>query len=205
MARLLSFSPDDHVYEVDGEIIPSVSEVIRFITREIYTEVDQATLDRAADRGTRAHKATEVLDKYGEVDCDDDIIPYVTAYINFRAEHGCEWDKIEWSGYDPERKVAGTIDRCGIIDGKVTILDVKTTYTVHKQAVTAQLTLYKMICESCGINVDKLAVLQLKKDGDYKLIYIDERRDVAEACLTLHRLMEKKRRKKSGTGKTEGC
>jgi len=198
MARLLNFRPDDHVYELDGEELPSVSEIIRFITREIYSEIDQATLDRAADRGTRAHKATEVLDKYGEADCDDDIIPYVSAYIKFRSEHDCEYDKIEWSTYNPEEMYACTLDRAGVIDGKRCILDIKTTYTIHKVPVAAQLTLYKNAVEKQGQKVEKLYVLQLKKDGTYSLKEIPEDQDLATACLTLHRrFVKKKRRKKN--------
>lgn len=200
MARLLTFEPEGHTYELDGEELPSVSELTRFISREIYADVAQFTLDQAAERGTNVHRATEALDKFGDCEVSDDILPYVEAYVAFRGEHECEWQKIEWASYDPERKFAGTLDRVGMVDGHLTVLDVKTTYTIHKPSVTAQLSLYRMICNANGIEPEKLAVLQLKKDGTYKLVYIDYREDVANACLTLHRLMEKKRRKKKDAG-----
>ena len=74
MSRLI-FYDEGHEYQVDGERVPSVSEVLRFISREVYGDVNQYTLDNAADRGTRIHKACELLDKYGKVECDEDIAP----------------------------------------------------------------------------------------------------------------------------------
>ena len=196
MAKILNFEPEGHIYRLGDETLPSVSELTRFISRELYADIAQSVLDNAADRGTRVHKATEALDKYGTAECDDDILPYLEAYVKFRKEHKCEWDRIESPLYSEERKFAGTLDRTGTVDGHKVILDIKTSSQVNKPTVTAQLSLYKMLCEENGIDVEKLVILHLKKDGTYKLVYIDERKDVAVACLTLHQLLEKKRRKK---------
>ena len=76
MARLL-FYDDTHRYTVDGEEVPSVSELIRFLTREVYTDTPQAFLDGAALRGTKVHKACESLDSYGKIECEDEIADYV--------------------------------------------------------------------------------------------------------------------------------
>ena len=40
MARLIFFD-DTHTYTVDGEEFPSVSEISRFASREVYGEVSQ--------------------------------------------------------------------------------------------------------------------------------------------------------------------
>ena len=58
MAQLLFFD-ECHKYTLDGEELPSVSQLTRFISREIYGDVGQFNLDRAAERGTAVHKATE--------------------------------------------------------------------------------------------------------------------------------------------------
>ena len=57
MARLI-FYDAEHEYTVDGVKYPSVSEILRFISREIYDDTNQYALDHAADLGTSVHKAT---------------------------------------------------------------------------------------------------------------------------------------------------
>ena len=82
MASLMFFD-EAHRYTVDGEEVPSVSEITRFMARELYAEVNQLALDKAADRGTKVHKATEALDKFGSVEIEDDLLGYVKAYVSF--------------------------------------------------------------------------------------------------------------------------
>lgn len=116
IARLIFFD-DTHTYTVDGEEFPSVSEISRFASREVYGEVSQYNLDNAASRGSAVHKATEILDKYGKVECDEDIVPYVQAYVQFRKDFGIsEYAHIEKALANEELKYAGTIDRIYTID-----------------------------------------------------------------------------------------
>ncbi len=118
MARLIFFD-DTHTYTVDGEEFPSVSEISRFASREIYGEVNQYNLDNAASRGSAVHKATEILDKYGKVECDEDIVPYIQAYVKFRKDFGIDdYEHIEKALAHEELKYAGTIDRIYTMDGK---------------------------------------------------------------------------------------
>lgn len=196
MARILSFDESEHIYEVDGEVMPSVSEIIRFIAREVYGDVVQSVLDNAADRGTRVHKATQMLDVVGDVECDEDIVPYVTAYVQFVKEHKPKWDLIEKSMYNPVGKYCGTLDRVGMLDGKKTIVDIKTSSAIQKVLYGAQLNLYRMMAHENGIEAERLVILHLTKDKGYKLIEIPIDNEVANACLTLHRALQKKARKK---------
>lgn len=116
MARLIFFD-DTHTYTVDGEEFPSVSEISRFASREVYGEVSQFNLDNACSRGSAVHKATEILDKYGKVECEEDIEPYIRAYVQFRKDFGIkDYAHIEKSLAHEELKYAGTIDRIYTID-----------------------------------------------------------------------------------------
>ena len=198
MAKLL-FYDDTHRYTVDGEEVPSVSELTRFITREVYTDTPQYFMDGAAARGTKVHRATESLDKYGTVECDDDIAPYVQAYVQFLKDKAPEWEKIEWAVCN-EKMYAGTVDRYGVLDGKKVILDIKTTQTIsgmHKVLYRAQLNLYELAVVK-EKPVEELVVLQLRKDGTYKLIPLEMDAPLACACITMHEAIKKtKRRKKA--------
>lgn len=118
MARLIFFD-DTHTYTVDGEEFPSVSEISRFASREVYGEVSQFNLDNAASRGSAVHKTTEILDKYGKCECDEDIVPYLKAYVQFRKDFGIkDYAHIEKALANEELKYAGTIDRVYTIDEK---------------------------------------------------------------------------------------
>lgn len=198
MAQLLFFDAD-HKYELDGEPLPSVSELCRFISREIYGDVSQYNLDRAAKRGTAVHKATESLDKYGKIDVEDGILPYVQSYIKFRKEHVVDWQKIEFATHHPMDKYAGTMDRYGVIDGEMSILDIKTSYTIHVPLCSAQLNLYRRMMESNQFQVEKLFILHLKNDGQYRLKEFPFDDSVPDGLLALHNALKKKaRRKKDG-------
>ena len=198
MARILTFREEDHIYELDGEILPSVSEICRIIDREVYGEENQVILDNAAQRGTKVHKATEALDKYGEIECDEDILPYVQAYVKFRREHKCEWEKIEWSTYNTGLKYACTVDRSGTMDGKKILMDIKTTSSLQTVRVTAQLTLYKMALETQGFKIDECYALRLDKEGKYYLKKIEPDQELSNSLLYLHNALKKKPRKKKG-------
>jgi hypothetical protein len=111
MAKLI-FYDDTHTYTVDGEVFPSVSEISRFASREIYGEVSQYNLDNACSRGSEVHKTTEILDKYSKVECAEDIEPYIRAYIKFRKDFGItDYFAIEKALANENFKYAGTIDR----------------------------------------------------------------------------------------------
>lgn len=202
MATLL-FYDDSHKYTVDGEEVPSVSELTRFLTRELYNEAPQFVLDQAAKRGTSVHKATEAIDKFGTVEVEDDLAGYVKAYVSFLKDMQPEWEKIEWSVCN-DKLYAGTVDRYGTINSVPVVLDIKTTQNItglHKVVYTAQLNLYRLAVLK-EKPVEQLWILQLKKDGTYRLIQLEENEALAKACLTMHEAIKnsKKWRKKKDAG-----
>lgn len=192
MANLV-FYDASHTYKLDGEELPSVSEVIRFISREVYGTVNQYTLDNAAERGTKVHKLTEALDKYGSCEAPEDLVGYIKAYVKFRKDHQVEWQKIEYATHHPDRLYAGTIDRIGLVDGKLSVVDIKSSYAVQKPLCAAQLNLYRMMLTE---EVQALYIAHLRADGTYKLVEIPIDGALATACLTLHQALKKKPRKK---------
>ena len=196
----LIFDSDDHRYTVDGEEVPSVSELTKFIANEVYSDTPQYFLDQAAKKGTSIHKATEAIDLYGQVECEEDIVPYVQAYVQFRKDIQPEWEKVEWSVCN-EKKYAGTVDRYGKMNGLNVILDIKSTANItglHKTLYRAAQNLYRLAVMK-EKPVDGLWILQLKKDATYKLIQLDVDEPLAFACITLHEAIKnsKKRRKKN--------
>ena len=194
--NILQFFDKGHVYMLDGEQIPCVSDLCRFLHREIYKEAPIWQLEAAADRGTKVHEATELLDKTGRAEIEDDYLPYLEAYARFRREHEVAWELIEHPDYHPQHRYAGTIDRYGMVDGLLTLVDLKTTYTVYKPLCGASLNLYRMILEARKKRVDKLLIIHLKKDGRYRLVPIDFDDSVPMALITLHAALKRRKRGK---------
>ena len=192
---ILQYFDKGHIYMLEGERIPCVSDLCRFLHREIYKDAPLWQLEAAADRGTKVHAATEALDKTGRAEIEDEYLSYLQAYIQFRQEHDVQWELIEYADYHPQLMYAGTIDRYGLVDGIRTLLDIKTTFTVYKPLCGASLNLYRLILEAREKRVERLMILHLKKDGSYKLIQFNAEDAVPMALITLHTAMQKKKKK----------
>lgn len=149
---------------LDGERLPCVSDLCRFLHREIYRDAPIWQMEAAAERGTAVHQATEYLDKHGTVSVNEEYLPYIQAYAAFRREHDVKWELIEYATYHPTHRYAGTIDRFGTVDGFLTLLDLKTVYTTtvafgrHAAATTYSIQ---------GISAHALPVRNVVLSGPY--------------------------------------
>lgn len=109
-----------------------------------------------------------------------------------------KWQLIE-KPIHMELDYAGTIDRFGLVDGIPCIVDIKTSRSVgkvHQVVYTAAQNLYRMALEDMGWIVSKLYILQLKPDGNYKLVELPIDFSLAHSCLTLHAAFTAARKKK---------
>lgn len=192
---ILQFFDRGHIYMLDGQRLPCVSDLCRFLHREIYKDAPLWQMEVAADRGTKVHDATEALDRTGRAEIEDEYLPYLQAYALFRQEHDVQWELIEHPDYHPAHRYAGTIDRYGMADGFKTLLDIKTTYKVYKPLCGASLNLYRLMLEARGKTVERLLILHLRKDGSYKLLRFDADDSVPMALLTLHTALKTRTRK----------
>ncbi len=193
----LTFYDKGHIYMMDGERLPSVSDLCRFINREVYGDAPAWAMEAAAERGTAVHKATEDLDRTGAASIDSDWAGYLEAYRKFLTEHDVEWELIEHPDWHEEHHYAGTLDRYGNVDGLRTLVDLKTASKVQKPLYGASMNLYRMMLERRGRAVERLLILHLKKDGTYKLIPLDKDDAVPMALIKLHQVTatQRKRRK----------
>ena len=186
---------NEHIYMANGERIPSVSDLCRFISREVYGDAPAWKLEAAAVRGTAVHQATEALDREGSAAIEEDYLGYLEAYRKFLTEHAVEWELIEYPDWHEELRYAGTIDRYGTVDGIRTLVDIKTAYAVQKALYGASLNLYRMLLERRGKAVERLLIVHLKKDGTSKLVPLEISDTVAMALITLHTATTRRRRK----------
>ena len=192
----LTFLEKNHIYLLDGEDLPCVSDLCRFLHREIYKDAPKWQMEAAALRGSAVHAATQALDTLGRAEIEEEHLPYIAAYKAFLAAHSVSWSMIEQPLYHPEHRYAGTVDRYGLLDGHAALVDIKTTYTVYKPLCRAQLNLYRLMLIARGCPVDRMYILHLKRDGTYKLIPTETDEPLTLALITLHNALAKRKRKR---------
>src|SRR3954463_4964548 len=92
-----TFAEFDHSYEVDGIVVPSVTQVLSLTGIDDVSGIPLHYLQRAAGIGTAVHQACELLDE-DDLDLDslDPLIQgYVLGYQRFREETGFAADLVE--------------------------------------------------------------------------------------------------------------
>ena len=192
-----TFQEEKHIYMLGSEQLPCVSDLCRFLHRDIYKDAPKWQMEAAAERGTAVHGATQALDTTGKAEISEEYLPYLLAYKAFLQDYRPSWDMIEQPFYHPEHRYAGTIDRFGAIRGEAALVDIKTTYTVYRPLCRAQLNLYRLMLIARGYPVHRMYILHLKRDGTYKLIPMETDEPLAHALITIHNALRKKRRKRN--------
>lgn len=166
----LTFEEEGHIYRLNGREVPSVTTLMKPLSGSFYSTVDPAVLDKAARKGTAVHNANENYVLYGI----EDICPAYAGYFNAFKDW---WHDVKPVPIGTEIRVyhkilgyAGTADLLCMIDGKVTLVDYKTSAQVSKMLYSVQLEGYDRAFESHGIKIDRRIILHLTKNGTYKVV-----------------------------------
>lgn len=181
-AGVLTFTEKDHRYEVDGEVIPSVTQIMELAGIVDVSGIPAHHLQRAADRGTAVHVACQYLDEDDLVidSLDPEIVGYVVAYQRFKEQNEFVPDLIEHRmvGEVEGWQYGMTLDRLGTVAkrGRI-VLDLKTSSKPSKSwpiQTAAYVAGYSA--------VDKLAapsrgVVHLHKDGTFSFLIHDQEDD----------------------------
>lgn len=183
-AHELTFDEALHEYRLGGVRVPSVTQILAPLCS--FEGIPREVLEAKRDLGQRVHFATQLDD---EDDLDDssiepDVIGYLEGYRRFRRETGATVVLNEQRVFDPVLRVAGTLDRVILLNGKKVLVDLKTSI-VLPQAVGAQTSAYLRLL---GDNtVTHRAALRLRPNGTYRLDMLTDSDDfsVFMACLTL--------------------
>jgi hypothetical protein len=133
-----------------------------------FTEADR-------ERGRDVHEACRLFDD-GELAWESlspIVRPYVEAYRRWWALAKPEWFYVEHVVFDPIRGYAGTLDRAGLIGGKRFVVDLKSGEI--PPTVGLQTAAYRR-CLPDHFEWQR-AVLQLKGDGSYRFVGLDDPRD----------------------------
>lgn len=191
----LEFEEKRHIYTLNGAVIPSVTTIMKPLSQSLYGGIDEAVLNAAAARGTAVHNAIENYTLFGIADLAPEYSGYLDAYIAWRNEYSPEPLANECKVYHKILRYAGTSDMLAVIDGKLILIDFKTSSSVNKMLTGVQLEAYAKAYESHGLKVDGKAILHLKKNGKFSWVYYGRNDsaswDVFGALLTVFNHIEK--------------
>jgi hypothetical protein len=126
---MLNFDPIKHEYFWDGRKIPNVTTIIE----NVYDQLRYANpedVKRGQELGTAVHLACELYDNNDLKDLSESegtayLIPYLDNWKKFLKERKPQFLEIEKRVFSKMWMFAGTMDRLVTIDGKLTILDIK--------------------------------------------------------------------------------
>lgn len=195
----VTFDPAAHAYTVDGESVPSITQLVAPLGAD-YDEAAEDDLtslavEAAADRGTTMHAYLAhrlIGGAPEEFELPDAYAPYADAVELFLAEHRIDPYLIE----QPLGSIAfaGTPDLVADFDGTLSVLDYKFVSQVAKSKVGAQLGGYLTLCNDNALYPDALYAVQFLPDGVYRLYPADVGQALASfhVCKTLYEIKTKK-------------
>lgn len=135
---------------------PHTYELPENLTRQEW----QAILDKAASKGTAVHK-----DIQGYLaDGDFPTTPEGRSWLELESQHDIEWIANEY--LVTSRSFASMIDILALVDGELSIIDIKRTSQIHYDTVTLQTSLYRKWFERMNpdLKVKHLYVFWARED-----------------------------------------
>lgn len=167
----LTFEESKHIYTFNGIVLPSATTLMKPLSETVYGSIDKEVLDKAARKGTAVHSAIETYNNFGIIDIDTANKPYFDGYLKFAEEHSVSAYGSEIRLYHKELLYAGTADMIADVDGKLTLIDFKTSHSVSDMLCGVQLEAYDRALKSHGLDfkIQQKVIVHLKKDGSYEL------------------------------------
>lgn len=160
----IEFIEDEHVYLVDGVILPSITQILKTKFGGKYDGVNQKVLKRASELGTMVHKEIEHYEKYGENGSTKELRNYKVL----KKLHGFECIDNEVPVIlfkDGKPFACGTLDLVIKEGNKVGLGDIKRTSALDKNYLAYQLNLYRIAyMQSYDKPVEFLRGLHLRED-----------------------------------------
>lgn len=123
----LVFNETTHEYKLNGTIIPSVTQIIKNAGLINFDFVNENLLKQKADLGDKIHSTTELYDKQS---LDEKLLhpilsTYLKAWKKFILDYNYSPAEIELQLFHEIYKYAGRIDRIGLVNGILSIIEIK--------------------------------------------------------------------------------
>ena len=138
----LEYDDKAHSYKVEGVKVPSVTRVVdgcfpKDLTHwalSIGQEEYDKVISEALEVGNDTHQWIEHYINYGHAcaEPEDYISKSVNAFLDWTNKYNPEWVDAERKIYCDKYKYAGTVDAVAKINGRVCVIDFKTSKKVYK-------------------------------------------------------------------------
>lgn len=177
---MIEFLEKEHIYLLDGVIVPSVSEILHFIFPDKYKNVDLNVLNKKAEYGSKVHEAIECLEQNKELPSLDLNQEFsLKQYLRLK-----EKDDIQVQAQEQiihyKSEYAGRFDMIATVNNKLCLCDIKTTAMLDEEYLSWQLSFYELAFKSMyGTGFEKLYAIWLPKRNYGKLIEI-KRKTISE-------------------------
>lgn len=198
MAKL-KFDEKEHKYSVGRKGYVSVTTILKETRLTDFSKIPEKDRIYYMNRGTQNHKLWEMVElgTADQYEFDSVVEQYRAAHAKFLSDTGFKAfpDGIEKIVSNDTYRIAGKLDRFGIMNGRHVVIDYKTSSIYPETAI--QTALYAICLDIPFFEIDRYGVA-FKNDGKYKLEKFPDRkdRDVAIAAITLYHW-------KKQNGKTE--
>ena len=169
----IEFIESSHTYLVNGIIVPSVTQIMRADSDEVYNGIPPHILEKAAERGTAVHRAIYEYEQLGFYPTDETVKDYLNRYIVVKSISRLQPVRQEFMLCSTsEPRFAGTVDMLATIGDKTILLDVKTSSALHRELWAIQLAGYDQLCRENGIEPQEHYILHLngKRGKLYQII-----------------------------------
>ena len=170
------FNQEYHTYSLNGITLNGITGLIKSqLFPNLYKDIPQYILDKAAERGTMVHESIELFDAGFEPKVST---PELENYKRIKQENELTAITNEYIVTDKEH-FASAIDLVLCKGEDIILADIKTTYTLDKEYVRWQLSIYAYLFElqNPDLKVSKLYALWLRDDksefAEVKRIEID--------------------------------
>lgn len=165
------FDEEQHTYTLGEKELSGITSIIkRYVFPDMYKNVSEAVLNKAAERGTRIHHLVQLW-TMGILSDDDiqELQPFLDAYY----ASGLDAYEAEYLVSDNE-SVASSIDLvCIDKDENIVLCDIKTTSVLHTEYLQWQLSIYAYLFEkqNQGMQVHSLSAIHIR-DGKCNFVEV---------------------------------
>ena len=132
---------DANGYEIDGIWYPRVTSIVNIKAKPaLYMfyaalpdyKTGEAIKAKSAEEGTLTHETIEAILRRDPVVIPENIKPAISAFMDFYSSNDIIAHKIEERVISKKHRYAGTMDVLAEINGKLGVLDIKTSIAIYR-------------------------------------------------------------------------
>ena len=128
-------------YEIDGKWYPRVTSIVGIKSKPaLYMyyaslpdfKTGEAIKAKSAEEGTLIHETIEAILRKEPIVIPENIKPAISAFLDFYGQNDLVVHKIEERVVSKNHNYAGTMDVLAEVNGKLGVLDVKTSIAIYR-------------------------------------------------------------------------